>query len=260
MKKTTIFLTTIIALWATTTALQAQDREWLWAKAYSGNGNDGAHNTIVKSAFDDDGNVYIIGSFREPAKIDGERILPYFMSSGMNYPGQVIAKFDIDGNLVWKKVIKFYKEIAYPLNWLQIRGDRLYVMGEVEMAWDVSNFTHLYYLDTLVYYNDVDTLPLEECTLPFSNKYERMTYFITFDLDGKVIDQHFLQYDDRDIRPGGTPRIRRFSWAYNNTLPFYVDKTGNIYIITNFMFYGLDPSKPLYTVIDNETLLYSLMW
>ena len=59
MQKLHFFLTTIIALWATT-ALQAQDREWKWAKAYSGNGDDMSQNQIVKSAFDDDGNIYIL--------------------------------------------------------------------------------------------------------------------------------------------------------------------------------------------------------
>ncbi len=229
--------------------LQAQEKEWLWAKAYSGSGSEITQNRIVKSSFDAEGNVYILGSFRMPAQMDGEDVHPPILGVSMSHPGQLIAKFDTNGNLIWKKVIK-YDGTASP-KWLQVRGDKVYALVDVVMEWSNAN-SHLYYLDTLVYYDSIRNIPLEECTLPFGT-YRGMNAFITFDLDGNVLQQHFLQYDDRVPDPMGIfPGPWRYSLAGGVYHPFYVDSEENIYIASYVRFWGTDPSAPLYTVIDNE--------
>ena len=252
MKKNYPVFTTFFALFAFLSNLYAQeDGEWLWAKAYSGHGNQYhdalRSNSIVKSAFDEAGNVYILGTYMIGAKIDGEDILSIPTGDQIN-PGQVIAKFDIAGNLVWKKVIKFANSCRP--KWIQVRGNKVYVFADVEMAGNGSNTVALYYLDTLVRYVDVMDIPLEQCTPPFG-VYGRMNVFITFDLDGNVLRQHFLQYDDRVPNPQiptGVPW--RHELATDLYYPFYVDRNENIYMLGKLEINGSDPSAPLYTVID----------
>jgi len=232
MKKNYLIYTIFFTLFIFLSNLHAQeDGEWVWAKAYSGYENPFytpvLSNSIVKSAFDEAGNVYILGTFMTEAAIDGECIAPPTIS-GDTHPGQVIAKFDTAGNLVWKKVIKF-REAQFPKG-IQIRGNKLYALVDVWMTANGPN-SYLYYLDTLVYYNDVRDIPLEECTPPFG-LYKQMNAFITFDLDGNVLQQHFLQYDDRVPDPvSGSGISWRSPLASTNNLPFYVDRNENIYML-----------------------------
>ena len=253
MKKFYPVYTIFFALFAFLSNLHAQeDGEWLWAKAYSGHGNPQYapqySNSIVKSAFDEEGNVYILGTFMIGAEIEGDDIYPF--PGSIAHPGQIIAKFDIEGNLIWKKIIK-YAAACYPKG-IQIRGNKVYVLADVEMRGNGLNVSTLYYLDTLVRYQDIVGIPLDQCTPPFG-VYGGMNAFITFDLDGNVLRQSFLQCDDRVPDPWvpiPTAMPIRSPLAFNPNLPFYVDRNENIYMLGKLEINGSDPSEPLYTVIN----------
>jgi len=233
----TIFLFFIFNLHA-----QDAEKEWLWAKGYYGYNDDLLYNQIRKSAFDEDGNIYVFGMFWDPAMIDGELIFQDWIQSE-SYPGQFLAKFDINGNMLWKKVIKYNANTCRG-KWMYLRGDRIYLLADIEMGGSGDLNGGLYYLDTLVRLLTVLNTPPEERVPPFDLAGWRSA-FITFDLDGNVVDQKFVQYEDRG-------RPLRWPFISQSNTPFHVDASGNIYICSIVEFTGDDPSKPLYTIIDNE--------
>ena len=74
MKKIIITLTLLLSL--SVASMQAQ--EFQWAKGWtSGDNISGVpSNTIVKSLFDREGNIYILGTFGYGARLDGVELLP----------------------------------------------------------------------------------------------------------------------------------------------------------------------------------------
>ena len=239
MKKIYLLTTVLFLLTAYSYAQQ-----WQWAKYYSASSGSTARDKITKSAMDEDGNVYFLGRFWPLGEIDGERIFDA-TEFGTGTSGQIIAKIDVHGNLVWKKIIKFFNGYDNPQgpHWMQLKGDRLYVLGEVQVTGE-NYYSYIYYLDTMVNYRDFSNLPPEQWKPPFG-KYGRMNCFIVFDLDGNVIDQHFLQYKRQNhyyVRP----------FTAGGSALFYVDRSENIYLFTLLEIDGADPSSYTYTVIDGE--------
>ena len=143
MKKSFFFTLLLLSFYS----LNAQNFQW--AKSYSGQDgfNDGnsKSNKIYNSAFDSQGNIYILGRFGVGASIDDEYLL-----TEARLPSNVLAKLDSNGNLLWKKVIS---NSAYDIqvpNWMEIVGDTsVAIMIEVYMPPMPNEYG--YYLDTLVY-------------------------------------------------------------------------------------------------------------
>jgi hypothetical protein len=188
MKKSFFFTLLLLSFYS----LNAQNFQW--AKSYSGQDgfNDGSSksNKIYNSAFDSQGNIYILGRFGVGASIDDEYLL-----TEARLPSNVLAKLDSNGNLLWKKVISnTHLDIQVP-HWMEIVGD-------TSVAIMTDNY--IYYLDTLVY-GPQTIVPQDQWQLPYyPGSY---TCFFQFDLDGNLEKEHFLQWSDVDSNNNATKPI-----------------------------------------------------
>ena len=154
------------------------------------------------------------------------------LASWYDYRPVVVGKVSPSGDLMWHKVIwgpQHHCAFA-----LQQTGDSSFmVMVGIKMSHNMNN--RLFYLDTLLTSADAGYLLLGDSTV------STMTNgFITFDLEGNVLEQHFLEvgYLDSVGRPITMERV-----STNNRTPqalmssvlsaetFSVDHQGNIYVV-----------------------------
>lgn len=212
--------------------------EWQWAKSYSGFDGIGntANNEILCSDFDSEGNIYIFGKFGGNATIDGEGIFPNTLITlmGASYEpdraGIVLAKFSPQGTLMWKKMIRCGNEDVHPL-WMEIKNDEISFLGTTHFGYP------FYYLDTLV---------TTAGQLPFINQY--LNCFVTLDLDGNVIKEHFFRMHNRE----SSSFILSSIYLTIHKAPFQIDQDGNIYLMARVNHYGGDVNDPVTIVVDEE--------
>lgn len=232
MKKTIFFLLTSVFI------LSANAQQW--AKHYTG--TDGSqstdfYNSIYNTAYDSQGNIYILGTFGEGATYDGEALLDYFPHSN-NSQSLLIAKLDPNGNMLWRKSIKNGQSWNVWPNYMQIVGDTSIVITAMMSLARSNSSDYLFYLDTLIqspanqYVSHQYPFPTQENTFNIGNA------FITLDLNGNLVSHHFLElkYLDSNNSPIGPNDaiFTNFLWAKPN--PFYIDKNGYIYIyIQNYL-------------------------
>ena len=230
MKKSFFFTLLLLSFYS----LNAQNFQW--AKSYSGQDgfNDGnsKSNKIYNSAFDSQGNIYILGRFGVGASIDDEYLL-----TEARLPSNVLAKLDSNGNLLWKKVIS---NSAYDIqvpNWMEIVGDTsVAIMIEVYMPPMPNEYG--YYLDTLVY-GIYTVIPDSLWQIPYCPG--RWTAYIQFDLDGNVEKEYFLKWNCLDSNNQSVGKHVIFS---TTPAPFHVDKNGYIYMITDIYYQDLSSWRP----------------
>ena len=82
--------------------------EWKWANYWTGNddplNSTNPYNYVVRTAFDDDGNVYVFGSFGGNAMIydqgQNSYLANHVSSISSTSPGTVLLKFDSTGNML----------------------------------------------------------------------------------------------------------------------------------------------------------------
>lgn len=222
MKKSFFFTLLLLSFYS----LNAQNFQW--AKSYSGQDgfNDGnsKSNKIYNSAFDSQGNIYILGRFGVGASIDDEYLL-----SEARLPSNVLAKLDSNGNLLWKKVISNTALHIQAPHWMEIVGDTsVAIMTDMYMPYPPTQY--MYYLDTLVY-GPQTIVPQDQWQLPYyPGSY---TCFFQFDLDGNLEKEHFLQWNEVDSNNNVLAGGGCFSSGISgNVSPFHIDRDGNIYIIT----------------------------
>jgi hypothetical protein len=217
------------------TSLPAFSQHFDWVKSYSGNERLGElWNYIVSSVTDSHGNLYVAGQFANGASIDGHDLLPFPpYGSGNNNPNATIIKFSSDGQILWSKALHANQYNPCNITSMQLIGDSaLYVMGHVNIPRGTSDY--LYFFDTLITKENASYLtPQDGIT------YAIATVVAILDLDGNVVEHHFLQtaYIDNDNnvitleRQSGNPSDSVY--ILNNDFqqgPFCVDKRGNIYI------------------------------
>ena len=79
--------------------------EWKWANYWTGNddplSSTNAYNYVVKTAFDDEGNIYAFGSCGGTAQIQDQSQAIHMLNNATvltaNTQGSVLAKFDRNG-------------------------------------------------------------------------------------------------------------------------------------------------------------------
>ncbi len=203
-----------------------------WAKTYMGSEEafstpSSKTNRIYHSEFDSQGNIYILGSFGQGASFNDTDILG--VAFGGATTSIVVMKLDPDGNLIWKKAIKNGNNISIYPNWMKLVGDTSIVVV-TNMSLGTSDID-LWYLDTLITTGLNDPQP--EYPFHFYNNMSPLANaFITFDLNGNVISQHFLQIASVD---SSGVEIDDNWFAENGvTSPFHIDNSGNIYICSQF--------------------------
>ena len=222
----------IIFLFATLFILNLNAQQW--AKQYTG--ADGPqstdfYNSIVNTAYDSQGNIYILGTFGEGATYDGEALLDYFPHSN-NSQSLLIAKLDQNGNMLWRKSIKHGQSLSVDPNYMQIVGDTSIVIAGIMSLAGNNSQDYLFYLDTLI------QSPVNQSVFhqyPFPSPRDASGFgnvFITLDLNGNLVNQHFFEVisiDSSNVEIGSGGAV------YVDVLlvppgPFYIDKDGYIYV------------------------------
>ena len=250
-------LSLFVALFATlfiTLSASAQG-EWKWANYWTGNddplNSTNPYNYVVRTAFDDDGNVYVFGSFGGNARIYDQNQSSYFCSQvsiiAANTPGTVLAKFDANGNLLWKKVIKSSYDMSNMPYDMYLKDNRVVIAGEY--SWDGGSGKQLWFLDTLITQQVAQSYPSSEHNPPYT--FGAYTYFVTFDLDGNSLQRHFVKSLTRELYNGQQNAMslgRRMTGAY----PICIDSHDNTYIATPTQYGGSD-TLPYTIVIDEDS-------
>lgn len=198
--------------------------EWQWARSFSGQDdpiNSGLYNQITRSVYDSQGNIYIAGTMGENAFLDNDEALSEGFMAG--WSSVLLAKFDPQGNFLWKKSIKNSEYESYT-NWMEIVGDTAIVLLAESYSPGGNNGYKLWYLDTLIrgQYPNPPTYPLNGGSF---------SCFVTFDLDGNKQSEYFLRTtyftttEPIHVSGGGL--------AYNQISPFHIDNNGNVYMYVN---------------------------
>ena len=247
-----LFVATLATLFITITA--SAQGEWKWAHYWSG--GDGSYgdyyNQITNTAFDEDGNIYVYGTMGGSPQFDG--LTFQFVNNGAvlnkNDRSILLAKFDTLGNMLWYKVVKSSSEMAFPL-WMEVRNNKVYISGNCGFYGDYSD-DWLYYLDTLVYKYQLNNIPEEQQELPF-RAYHRWTFFAQFDLEGNLLEDHFVEAYSRDSFFNGTDSIRRNqNLCVNDICPVHIGIDGSVYVYTQIQYQG-NESQPYTIVVDGDS-------
>jgi hypothetical protein len=208
----------------------AQGQRFEWAKGYA-SAQQGSE--IKGTVADREGNLYILGTFRNDARWDGEPLLP-ITPHGYN-PNSInvlIAKISPSGQMVWKKVIHSNAGLNSHAYDIKPVGDTAFAcLVQLSLSRAMDNY--LYYLDTLIEGDSDYPLPV-----PYFGRTSYTTY-LQFDFDGRVQEQHFLQVGYLDAEgndlayPSQLPHIDPTPWYVSDVLyypSFDVDAAGNIYL------------------------------
>ena len=208
--------------------VQAQRFEWAKGYASSQQGTE-----IKGQVADREGNLYILGTFRNDSRWDGEPLLPITpYGYNPNTINVLIAKISPSGQMVWKKVIHSNAGLNSHAYDIKPVGDTAFAcLVQLSLSRAMDNY--LYYLDTLIEGDSDYPLPT-----PYFGRTSYTTY-LQFDFDGRVQEQHFLQvgYLDADgndlANPSQLPHIDPTPWYVSDVLyypSFDVDAAGNIYL------------------------------
>ena len=130
--------------------------EWKWANYWTGNddplNSTNPYNYIVRTAFDDDGNVYVFGSFGGNATLYDQIGDSHFSNNAMvvsaNTQGIVLIKFDSLGNYLWSRIVKTLRnETCRPYD-MVLRDNHILISGEYGFYNTMNE--KLVFLDTLI--------------------------------------------------------------------------------------------------------------
>ena len=252
-----LFVATLATLFSFLSA--SAQGEWKWANYWSGTGGSSANifNTITRTAFDEEGNIYVLGEVGGQSTFNG--LTFQFINNPQVFGSpdrtSMLAKFDTLGNMLWYKIMKASTGSVCFAHWMEVKDGKVYMSGNCELD-EVDNIitmggVWLYYFDTLITGQQVHAIPIEQRQPPY--KAGRYTYFATFDLDGNLIDNHFVEALSRRISAGGV-RGQEYLCSGNGIgiNPMHVDEDGNTYVYTRLSYDGLE-SDPYTIIIDNDS-------
>lgn len=254
MKHRIIPFLALALLYVTATA----QGEWKWAHYWTG--GDGLsygnfYNKITNTAFDEEGNIYVYGTMGGSAVFDGTS-LQFTTNAEVLYRNDcaiLLAKFDTLGNMLWYKVVKNSGSCSVA-RWMEIRDNVCFISGDTELEYcDAPSLMYdvwLYYLDTLIQGWQVHDIPVEERKPPFQTG--RWSFFTTLDLDGNVLDNHFVKTLSRE--QVGSARIEGTLCENAGTIPnpVHIDRQGGVYVYTPIQYKGLE-NDPFTIIVDSDT-------
>ena len=257
MKKFVFFIVALFITQCASNFVLAQG-EWKWAHYWSGNGGDynNIFNKVYNTAFDDNGNIYVYGTMGGNAVFDGIT-LSFSNNSDVITTAEhtvLLAKFDTLGNMLWYKIVKCSNREGgvSRAHWMEVKDDKVYVLGNMNLDYvdyyATVNNVWLYYFDTLITGPQVHEIPVEQRRPPY--KTGRYTYFATFDLDGNLLDNHFMTTYSRETYLSGDRRVAPLCELQNT--PMHVDNSGNTYIYT-FLEYKGSEENPFTLIVDGDT-------
>ena len=227
--------------------------EWKWANYWSGTGAvNQFYNRVIKTAFDDEGNIYVFGTIGGQPMLNGTPLM-FIDNTQVCYSNKqsiLLTKFDTLGNLLWYKVVKMNHMDAYS-NWMEVKDDKVYISGNLSLSdVDYTPGTWLYYLDTLITASQVRPIPADQRRPPY--KTGRYTFFATLDSDGNLLEDHFVAAFSRMIHPGGVRGEEYLCEPGLGFRPFHIDRNGNTFVYTKLTYDGLE-TDPYTLVIDGDT-------
>ena len=229
INKSALLLTLCIAF-----AFSAKAQDFDWVKTYTGpTYNQDEYHMPVSSVTDADGNLYLLGRFVAGARMDTTHLLPI---TGANWICTWIAKLTPMGELAWHKAIYARQGHSLPYDIRNVGDSAVMVMANFMLPYHygyVSEDNPVYYLDS-IYTTAEGLMPTDS----MENHVITTTAFITLDLDGHVMEQHFLQlgYVDstgatlRSCNTGGAPGDSCIVTSPLSTEMFNLDAEGNIYV------------------------------
>ncbi len=232
--------------------------EWKWANSWSGGGGQANqfYNKTIKTAFDEDGDIYVLGQIGGHPTFNGQplQFTDHPLAFNSNNRSTMLAKFDTLGNMLWYKMVKSSESWeCYPY-WMEVKDNKVYISGDMSLDYVENpatvNDVWLYYFDTLITGLQVHEIPMEQRRPPY--KTGRYTYFATFDLNGNLLDHHFVTALDREISTGGVRGEFGLCSPGIGHAPFHVDSEGNTYVFTKLVYGGLE-SNPYTIIVDGDT-------
>ena len=190
---------------------------------------------IKGSVVDSEGNIYVVGEYFPGTKVFGVDPVPLDIATATTNRSIVIAKLNKEGDLVWYKgIYNGYTNGGMGnqcVRDIRLVGDTaIMVMASPILlpppSYSIQDFQtmKLYYLDTMLDYTQ----------LPWHDSIPSMTAtaFITFGLDGSLMENHFLLLGAIDTAgipfpsTGGHLSARALCQQF-----FDIDSEGNIYVI-----------------------------
>ncbi|MCQ2261623.1 MAG: T9SS type A sorting domain-containing protein [Bacteroidales bacterium] len=226
-----------------------QDAEFRWEKHYHGARYQNLEtNKIHGTLFDSAGNVYVFGEAGWGAQIDGENI----GTDGMAGSCLFVAKFDTLGNKVWLKSMAesgggcpFFGYNMY------LRNDKVIIGFQKALDAILTPFDSIVLFDTTFY----TPWPFR-ISFPFG---QVLTFFVSFDLDGNMLDYHFLKLMANDDAHHDIPitDVDFFSNYYTKSLTqftrFVFDSQGNICLFASCPEVYWDSIDHPYFIIDDDS-------
>ena len=255
-KQLSLFVATLATLFTFLTA--SAQGEWKWANYWSGTGGTSSdlYNNVTKTAFDEDGNIYVFGLIGGQPTYNGSPLM--FINNpqvyGSDKRSSLLAKFDTLGNMLWYKVVKSSESHDCFPYWMEVKDNKVYISGDISLDYveDPSsvNSVWLYYLDTLITGPQVHSIPADQRRPPY--KTGRYTYFATLDLDGNLLDNHFVASFSRKIYTGGVRGEKGLCEPSRGNAPFHVDSEGNTFVFTKLTYGGVE-NDPYTLIVDGDT-------
>lgn len=229
--------------------VQAQEHGFRWGKWQQGRltQNGALQDRVCDSYVDSIGNTYIWGQYGAQARLGeyGPYICPLDEYGydpqhmpGTNFiAGAFLAKIDSAGTVLWcKSAGACLNGLATPWNNMVVKDNKITVACRA--GWDVPWF---YFFDTIFTFSGNQA---------FAN--HSYTYFVTFDMDGNMLEYHCLQ-----CYGFNGPRTRFFGlidlFSFNRGNNFTIDSEGNIHVFTGGTWVGEDSLHKAYIIVDEDT-------
>ena len=247
------FVVCFILLQSVSFSVHAQGN-WLWANYWTGNddplSSTNAYNYVVKTAFDEDGNIYAFGACGGTAQIAAQNQNVHMLNIPIvltaNTMGSVLAKYDRNGNLLWHRLIKSTGagNDCRPYD-MFLKDNKIYIAGDYTFEY----LQPLWFFDTLIDHQSAMSHPGHSHP-PYS--YGNYSYFVTFDLNGNRLESHFVYTLSRQSYTSAGIRVDLpLCMGFYGANPLSIDSQGNCYLAISFQYSGQD-TLPFTIIIDAD--------
>lgn len=217
-------------------------QEIKWANSYNGGKcNEDYTNRIVQSMYDSQGNLYICGTAGVNAMLGDTTIFSNSIPISIRR-GTFVAKFDVNGNLLWKKSLAYASpdDIDDLYINMQLFNDSIVYMHS-QVNGPKVNKPLFWFLDTLItYQNNPDTIPFYP-----TRRVNHEAFLKLSGQDGELLDAHYITHNEVHDPP--YPATYLMSFLSSN---FHVDRDGNYYIFIH-TWYG-DYRNYLELILDDR--------
>lgn len=227
----------------------AQQQGLRWGKWAAGLLNNNIlPDRVVDSYIDSAGNTYIFGRFGMDARLgeNGPKICPmdtcavemgYMIG---NSRGVFLAKIDSLGNILWCKSARDGSQNSgcSPWNNMVVKDNRITIAFDNHYGSEWWNW--FYFFDTILW----------ESSYPIGH-YDNRTYFVTFDMDGNIIDYHNIQlFALLGPISQGLSMCHLIS-GFGSC--FSIDEDNNTHIFSSGEFTFKDSTNTPYLIVDDDT-------